>query len=105
MQGNHTWMPLLTVQEYDLAGLYIGCLLQDLSDTRNAGRYSTVVTLTEIRGSTAPRMTLQLKVIKIKNTMFRRCLFTVSSSFQFVVSCLFLERMVCCSQQSYINIF
>lgn len=25
--------------------------------------------------------------------------------FQFVVSCLFLERMVCCSQQSYINIF
>lgn len=30
MPGNHTWVPLLTVQEYDLAGLYIGCLLQDL---------------------------------------------------------------------------
>lgn len=48
MQGNHTWMPLLTVQEYDLAGLYIGCLAQDLSVTGNADRYSTTVTLTVV---------------------------------------------------------
>lgn len=46
MQGNHTWVPLLTLQEYDLAGLYIGCGLQNLSDTRNADRYSTTVTWT-----------------------------------------------------------
>lgn len=65
MQGNHTWVPLLTVQENDLAGLYIGCLLKDLSDTGNADGCSTTVRLTVgIGGSTAPRTTLQLKVIK-----------------------------------------
>lgn len=39
-------MPLLTMQEYNLAGLCVGCLLQDLSGTGNADRYSTTVTLT-----------------------------------------------------------
>lgn len=66
MQGNDTSMPLLTVQE-NLVGLYIGCPLKHLSDTRNADRYSTTVTLRiKIRGSTAPKVTLQLEVIKIK---------------------------------------
>lgn len=37
--------------------------------------------------------------------MFRRCQFTVSTSFQFAASCLFSETILYCSQKSHAHIF
>lgn len=61
-------------------------------DTGNADRCSTMVEKSEIQQLHGWHCNEKGKKIK---TMFRRYQFTVSSSFQFVESCLFLERMVC----------